>query len=86
MIGGSIIIPILRRTLATTISIIKKGTYKTNPIIKAVLSSLMTNAGMRTDVGTSAGFFGFSAFAILTNRADRVYSGFQCKFLRDLFI
>ena len=50
IIGGSIIIPILSRTLATTMSMIKKGTYNTNPIIKAVFSSLMTKAGMRMEL------------------------------------
>ena len=46
--GGSIIMPMLKSTLATTISIIRKGTYSTNPIMKAVFSSLITKAGIIT--------------------------------------
>ncbi len=36
MTGGSIIIPMLNSTLATTMSMIRKGTNNTNPIINAV--------------------------------------------------
>ena len=53
MVGGSIIIPIDIKVEATTISITIKGMYITNPIIKAVLSSLTIKLGMSTEVGMS---------------------------------
>ena len=48
VVGGSIIIPILIRVEATTISITIKGIYIKNPMIKAVLNSDMQKAGIRT--------------------------------------
>ncbi len=55
------------RTLATTMSIIKNGTYNNRPIWKAVFTSLIIKEGIRTEIGMSAIFFGFSNLAILTN-------------------
>jgi len=53
IIGGSIIIPMDIRVLATIISIIKNGIYKKKPISKAVFSSLIINAGISVEVGIS---------------------------------
>jgi hypothetical protein len=53
IMGGSIIIPIDIKVLDTTISIIKNGIYKKKPISKAVLSSLIINAGISVEVGIS---------------------------------
>ena len=41
IIGDNIIIPMAINTLATTISMIRKGIKTMNPIWKAVLSSLV---------------------------------------------
>src|SRR6185503_11024142 len=53
--GDSIIMPIDMSTLATTRSMITNGMNSRNPIWKAVLSSLVTNAGTRMLSGTSCG-------------------------------
>jgi hypothetical protein len=45
VVGGSIIIPIDIRVDDTTISIIIKGMYIKNPIINAILNSLIINDG-----------------------------------------
>lgn len=61
--GGSIIIPMLMRTLATTISMMRKGMNSMNPISNAVRNSEITNAGMSAREGTAASLDGFGSFA-----------------------
>ena len=56
--GGNITIPILDRTIATTMSMTKNGMTTTRPIWNAVRSSDRTNAGMAMRSGTSAAVFG----------------------------
>ncbi len=46
--GGTISIPIDIRLLATTMSMIRKGTYSTKPSWKADFSSLMMKLGIST--------------------------------------
>jgi len=53
--GESIIMPIDMSTLATTRSMITNGMNSRKPIWKAVLSSLVMNAGARIVSGTSFG-------------------------------
>jgi hypothetical protein len=67
--GGSIIIPIDIRVLATTISITKKGIYNMKPIRNAVFSSLIMKDGTTTVKGRSVRFSGGSTLAILANSA-----------------
>jgi hypothetical protein len=62
--GGSISIPALRRTLAMTISISKKGMNKRHPISKAVRNSLIINDGIMICRPRSIGLAGFSIWAI----------------------
>src|SRR5699024_6586629 len=61
--GGSIIIPIDIKTLATAISITKNGTKIIKHIRKAVLSSLIAKAGTNVVIGISATDSGLSKFA-----------------------
>ena len=68
MIGDSIIIPIAMRTLATTMSIIRNGINRINPIWNAVLSSLVTNAGISIQKDTSSGV-SYCTSEIRMNRA-----------------
>src|SRR4051794_28072188 len=73
--GGSIIIPIDISVDETTRSMIRNGRKIRNPIWKAVLSSEMMNAGIRTSVGTSLRCLTLSTLPSLTNSArslDRV--------------
>src|SRR6185436_7069090 len=58
--GGSITMPIDISVELTTRSMTRNGRKIKKPIWKAVLSSEMMNAGMRTQVGTSARVFGRS--------------------------
>jgi len=51
IMGDSIIIPIDIKTLATTMSIIKKGIKIRKPIWKAVFNSLVKNEGTKIDKG-----------------------------------
>jgi len=44
--GGSIIIPMDIRVLETTMSITRNGIYIKKPILKAIVSSLIINAGI----------------------------------------
>jgi hypothetical protein len=52
--GLSIIMPRLISTLATIMSMIRKGTKIMKPIWNALFSSLVTNAGTSTEIGTSS--------------------------------
>src|SRR5664279_535643 len=70
--GGSIIMPMLSRMLATTMSTTRKGRKIMKPISKAVFSSLMRKAGSRHSRGTSAFVLGAGALAILRN-SDRSF-------------
>ena len=54
VVGGSIIIPIDIRVDDTTISIIIKGMYIKNPIINAILNSLIINDGTSTVIEISS--------------------------------
>ena len=56
MVGANITIPIDMSVLATIISITKNGTYNKNPIINALLSSLVTKAEIITVKSKSSGF------------------------------
>jgi hypothetical protein len=51
--GGSIIMPMDINVLETTMSIIKNGIYIKKPILKAMVSSLIMNAGIITVRGSS---------------------------------
>ncbi len=73
MMGGSIIMPMDRRMDATTISMMRNGMNRMNPIWNAVLSSDIMNAGIRALVGTSSLLEGFSCFTMLMNR-ERSFS------------
>ncbi len=53
--GDSIIMPIDISTLATTRSMMTKGMKSRKPIMNAVFSSLVRNAGTSSDSGTSSG-------------------------------
>ena len=53
--GDIIIMPIDIRTLATTMSMTRKGMKMMKPIWNAVFSSLVTNAGISTRIGVSSG-------------------------------
>ena len=61
------IIPMLIRVELTTRSMTRKGRKIRKPIWKAVFSSLVMKAGIRTQVGTSARVFGCSRLARPTN-------------------
>ena len=67
--GGSIIMPIDINVDETTRSMIRNGRKIRKPIWKAVLSSEMMNAGIRTCVGTSLRVLTFSVSASLTKSA-----------------
>lgn len=54
--GGSIIIPMLINTEATTMSIIKNGTKIKNPISNARRNSLIIKAGTKAVNGVSSSF------------------------------
>src|SRR5664279_1827457 len=69
--GDIIIMPIDISTLATTMSIIRKGMKMMKPIWKAVFSSLVTKAGISTRIGTS---LADSSFGTLAKRANRPIS------------
>src|SRR3989304_6670457 len=68
-IGGSIIMPIQSRTLATTMSITRKGKYMRNPISNAVFNSLIAKAGTTTFRDSSAGLDGLFSFVTFKNKA-----------------
>jgi hypothetical protein len=89
MTGGSIIIPIERSMLATTISIIRKGMKIRNPISKAVFNSLIAKAGTTTLSGRSAGFAGTASFESFRKSAMsfsrvclsiKAFTGFSARF------
>src|ERR1035438_936885 len=63
--GDSIIMPSDIRTLATIMSMMRKGRKTRKPIWKALFSSLVTNAGTSTLNGTSAVFTDGSILASL---------------------
>src|ERR1700754_5061407 len=67
--GGSIIMPIDISVEDTTRSMIRNGRKIRKPIWKAVLSSEMMKAGMRTVVGTSRRVSTFLTLPSLTNSA-----------------
>ena len=69
IIGGSIIIPIDIKVTETTISITKNGMYITNPMVNAVLSSLIRNAGTTTPMLRSAFVLGLGERDRFTNSA-----------------
>ena len=54
VVGGSIIIPMDIRVEDTTISITMNGRYIKNPMINAILNSLIINAGISISVGISS--------------------------------
>ncbi len=56
-------------TLATTMSITRKGMKIRKPIWNAVLSSLVTKAGITTRMGAASILVAGSSLASLTNRA-----------------
>jgi hypothetical protein len=66
--GGSMNIPIDISMLETTISITIKGIKIRKPISKAVFSSLITNAGIKTIKDVSSGFC-ISVFDAFAKRA-----------------
>ena len=82
VVGGKNIIPIETKTEATTRSITKNGKNITKPILKAVFSSDKINDGIKTYVGTSFLFFGFSIFDNLTNSAS--YDSWVCLNIKSL--
>ena len=61
IVGDSINIPSAKSTFATIKSSTIKGTYITNPISNAVLSSLMIYAGATCHIVISSGVLGFGA-------------------------
>jgi len=61
--------PIDIKIEAIDISMTKKGTYIRNPIIKAVLSSDIMNAGIIVHIPKSSMDLGFGSLAALINRA-----------------
>ena len=82
IIGGSIIMPALSKTLAMTISISKNGINNRHPISKAVRNSLITKAGITTCSPMSIGLLGRSIFAICTNSARS--AGLHCRSINSL--
>ncbi len=58
--GGSIIMPIDMSAAETTRSMTRNGTKMTNPMMKALRSSEITNAGMTVVIGTASRSFGFA--------------------------
>jgi hypothetical protein len=60
--GGSIIMPMLKSILATTISTIRKGRKSRKPISNAVFSSLIAKAGIKTLIDRSSGVSGAGFF------------------------
>src|SRR6185369_188146 len=67
--GDSIIMPMDISTLATTMSMIKKGMKIMKPIWKAVFNSLVTKAGTTTFSGRSWGELTSGVLASFMNRA-----------------
>ncbi len=58
--GGSIIMPIDISAAETTRSMTRNGMKMTNPMMNALRSSEMMNAGITVVIGTSARSFGFA--------------------------
>ena len=73
--GGSIIMPIAINVEETTRSMIRNGRKIRNPIWKAVLSSEMMKAGIRTWVGTSLRVSTSLTLPSLTNSARSFVAG-----------
>jgi hypothetical protein len=71
--GLSIIMPRLISTLATIMSMIRKGMKIRKPIWNALLSSLVTKAGTSTRSGTSAPFTSAGSLASFANSCTSLW-------------
>ena len=80
--GDIIIMPIDISTLATTMSMMRKGMKTMKPIWKAVFSSEVTKAGMRMRMGRSSGL---STLAALPMRENRLRSAVRVCFSMKSF-
>ena len=73
--GGSIIIPMDNKMLATTISMTRKGRKIKNPISKEVFNSLMAKAGINIFKGISFGSAGHLFLGQLDKKGDILLPG-----------